>query len=91
MSQHSSPLSVPEYVDYRAQSTALEDVAAYRRGRLTVTETGQDPERIAVAVVTANLFALFRAEPILGRTFNDAVQRRARLVLPSAGDGSSVS
>jgi hypothetical protein len=63
------PLSIPEYVDYRAQSRTLEDVAAYRRGRLTVTETGQEPERVAVGVVTANLFPLLRVAPVLGRTF----------------------
>jgi putative ABC transport system permease protein len=62
-------LSPPEFVDYRAQSASLEDVAAWSRRSLTVGGVGAEPERVVAAAVTDNLFRLLRVQPIHGRSF----------------------
>ncbi len=61
------PLSPPEFVDYRAESRALEDVAAYARRSITVG--GAEPERVVGAAASANLFSVLRVQPIAGRGF----------------------
>ena len=52
------PLSGPEYIDYRAQTRALEDVAAYLSAGATLTadDAGAEPTRVSQVVGTANLF-----------------------------------
>jgi putative ABC transport system permease protein len=63
------PLSNPEFVDYRAEARALEDVAAWTRLSVTVGGPGAEPERASAAAVSGNLFSLLRVAPALGRTF----------------------
>jgi len=65
----SFPLSNPEFVDYRAEARALEDVAAWTRLSTTVGGPGAEPERVASAGVSGNLFSVLRVSPALGRTF----------------------
>ena len=67
------PLSGPEFSDYRAQTRALEDVAAFVQagGTLTTDEAAADPIRIFQVLGTANLFTTLGVEPALGRTFVD--------------------
>lgn len=64
------PLSNPEYLDYAAHTRALEDVAAYATRTITVGSPGGEPERVAAAAVTRNLFAVLRTAPALGRAFS---------------------
>ena len=61
------PLSPPEFVDYRTESRALQDVAAYARRSITVG--GGEPERVVSAAASANLFSVLRVQPIAGRAF----------------------
>jgi putative ABC transport system permease protein len=63
------PLSNPEFVDYKQQSRALEDVSAWSRLAVTVGGPGAEPERVAGAAVTANLLSVLRVKPALGRGF----------------------
>ena len=63
------PLSNPEYIEYRDHTRALSDIAAYRTASVTVTNAGAEPERVPAALVSANLFPLLGATPVLGRTF----------------------
>jgi putative ABC transport system permease protein len=65
------PLSNPEFLDYQQNTKALQDVAAYGSRTATVGGDGVDPERVAAAAVTGNLFGLLRVAPVLGRTFSD--------------------
>jgi putative ABC transport system permease protein len=65
-------LSNPEYLDYQAHSRALEGVAAFAGGSVTVGGAGSDPERVASASVTGNLFSVLRTAPHLGRGFSAA-------------------
>ena len=57
-----------EVVDYRRRATTLEQVAAWGEGQVNITG-GAEPERVAAAQVTANLFSTLGAAPIAGRTF----------------------
>jgi putative ABC transport system permease protein len=78
-------LSAPEYLDYRQQTRALEDVAAAREQSVTVG--GAEPERVMAVAVTGNLFSVLRAAPILGRTFSPDEMKPggARVVVLSYG------
>ena len=53
---------------YRKQARTLQDVAAWADGQVNLTGDGE-PERVASAAVTANLFAVLGVSPKLGRVF----------------------
>jgi putative ABC transport system permease protein len=53
---------------YRQQSRTLADVGAWADGQVNLTGDGE-PERVASAFVTANLFSVLGASPIKGRVF----------------------
>src|SRR5262245_25743674 len=57
-----------EVVDYRRRSQSLSDVAAWGEGQVNLTGDGE-PERVAMANVSANVFSVLGAQPIVGRTF----------------------
>ncbi|HEX6132364.1 MAG TPA: ABC transporter permease [Longimicrobiales bacterium] len=63
------PVSPPEYFDYRAQSTSLEDAAAHHAYRATLLADDGTALSIRGAAATANLFDVLRARPALGRAF----------------------
>jgi putative ABC transport system permease protein len=71
------PLSGPEFIDYRAQTRALEEVAAFVQlgATLTTDETAAEPIRVFQVQSTANLFATLGVEPALGRTFREGEDR----------------
>ena len=62
------PLSYPDFADFRAQNRTLESVATYDRSTSTLTGSGE-PLHIDASIVSANLFDILRAQPLLGRTF----------------------
>src|SRR5262249_49384071 len=71
------PISASEYIDYRNESQALEQTAAY--GTVDFNMTGQDlPERVSGAEVTAGLFPLLGVNPVLGRTFVSEENQQGR-------------
>ena len=60
--------SLPQLRDYREQSRAFEDMGGYYYGSRNLT--GVDgPERALVGFVTANMFAVLQASPVIGRAF----------------------
>jgi putative ABC transport system permease protein len=61
-------LSLPDFVDLRKQSRALESVAANTDASFTLTNLG-DPLHVHAEVVSADMFTVLRAAPALGRTF----------------------
>jgi putative ABC transport system permease protein len=69
------PLSPPEFVDYRQQSRAFEDVSAWSHEEITVGGPGAEPERVAAAAVSANMLSLLRVAPALGRGFTSDEDR----------------
>jgi putative ABC transport system permease protein len=61
--------SAPEYHDWRAEQTTFEDLAASRGAASFVTRGAIGPESLRVWAVSANLFAVLKSTPALGRTF----------------------
>ena len=61
-------VSYPDYLDYRAQTTALQSLTAFTNGRVTVTfESGS--YALTAAAVDANFFETIGVRPLRGRTF----------------------
>jgi predicted permease len=61
-------VSVPNFVDWRAQQDAFEGMTAYSVGSFDLVGGGA-PERVRGVRANANLFAVLRAKPELGRAF----------------------
>jgi predicted permease len=60
--------SVPDLVDWAAQSTTVEQFGAFRYGTATLTGHGA-PARISLVRTTAEMFSLWGIAPSLGRVF----------------------
>jgi len=63
------PAKAAEYVDYRDQTQSFESIAAFNTSDFNFIG-GQQPERIAGASVSANLFPMLGALPELGSLFS---------------------
>jgi len=57
------------YVDWKAQNQAFEDMAALNWKNFNLTGDGE-PERILAHGVTANFFSLLGIQPVIGRNFS---------------------
>ncbi|HEY9230892.1 MAG TPA: ABC transporter permease, partial [Blastocatellia bacterium] len=79
-------VSPANFLDWKEQSDAFEDMAALYDTRLNLTDVA-DPEEIAAQRVTLNTFDLLGAQPMLGRTFepDDAQPGRQDSVVLSYG------
>ena len=64
------PLSNPEFLDYKAHTTALQDVAAFSHTSVTIGGPEGEPERVQAGAVTGNLFDVLRVQPAMGRSFS---------------------
>jgi putative ABC transport system permease protein len=60
------PVSLPDYLEIKAQATTFEDALAMTSGPLSLTGTGE-PLAVGAAHVTANLFRLWDVPPVAGR------------------------
>ncbi|MGH9311610.1 MAG: ABC transporter permease, partial [Vicinamibacterales bacterium] len=58
-----------EVLDYRARGRTFHTVAAWSDGQINVTGGGAEPERVAYAQATANIFDALVVRPIAGRTY----------------------
>jgi putative ABC transport system permease protein len=67
-------VSYPNYLDWRAQQTTLENLAA-RLPAGGVLTGGGDPERITGRLVTASFFPTLGVKPQVGRFFNEEEDR----------------
>ena len=61
---------------WRRQTTAFQDVSAYRFSVVNITGDAT-PEQVGAAYVSADFFRLFGAVPIMGRTFSQDEDRPA--------------
>jgi len=59
----------PDYVQWRASATSLEDMALARNIYTTLSAANDDPNAYFTTEVTANMFALLGVRPFLGRDF----------------------
>jgi len=67
-----SPVSPPDFLDWRAQTTAFSEMAAASSFEDDLHATlagGSQPERVPSGAVTANYFQLLGVSPALGRDF----------------------
>src|SRR5579864_171159 len=60
--------SLPDFLDWRAQMPAFDDMAAFGSTAYTLRGTAE-PLRVTAMRATANLFALWQLRPVVGRTF----------------------
>jgi putative ABC transport system permease protein len=63
-------VSVAKFEEWRASATAFEDIAALVPAPVTLP-SAEGPERVVGAEVSPSFFRVLRAEPLLGRTFDD--------------------
>ncbi len=68
-------ISEPEYLDYRRQTRAMEDVAAYQWEQANLSSDGVEPVRIRTVAATSNLFSILRVAPAHGRVFSEEESR----------------
>ena len=61
--------SYPDFLDWRAETRAFEDLAAYASSAFNLSDDAAAPERLSGVRVTANAFQALRVEPVLGRHF----------------------
>ena len=79
-------VSAPNFVDWSAQTRAMEGLAAFRSWGFVLTGA-DEPERVVGARVSDNLFSLLGVRPLRGRTLvpGDARPGSHRVVLLSEG------
>ena len=70
-------VSVPNFMDWRAQSDAFTGIAAYQYGDFNLREE-QQPVRAVGATVTANFFDVLGATPQAGRAFLEGEDQAGR-------------
>lgn len=75
--------SYPNYFDMRAENDVFEQLAAFRRTEMTLTDSGT-PIQLRGLVVSWNLFTVLRVTPSLGRPFTPDDERpESRTVIVS--------
>ena len=63
-------VSIPDYLDRRAQAPAIEDATLFTNRSVTLAEGGQ-PEQVRALAVTPSFFSTLRRQPALGRGFTE--------------------
>jgi predicted permease len=80
-------VSVPEFREYRAATRALSHAAAYNFGQANLADGTQAADRVAMASVTSDFFAVVGVAPALGRPFepgDDAAGAPCRVIVSDA-------
>ena len=65
-----APASLPDFLDWQTQNQSFEYLAAYQSGTMFF-DAGNGTQDTRVGLVTPAFFALFRVNPVLGRTFTE--------------------
>ena len=68
-------ISYPNFLDWQRDNRSFETMAAYRSTDGSITGVGQ-PENVQAERVSANFFSILGVNPILGRNFSSAEDRR---------------
>jgi putative ABC transport system permease protein len=77
---HPTNLSYPAFFDYRSGNRVFEQIVCYRDEGFTLTGRGQ-PIQVSGEIVSADLFALLRVQPALGRGFLRSEEARGEHVV----------
>ncbi|HVS32999.1 MAG TPA: ABC transporter permease [Thermoanaerobaculia bacterium] len=67
--------SGPDFFDFQSQSRSFEGLAGWAGAQLNLTDATRPPQRIGVAGVTHNFFALLGVAPQRGRAFTETEDR----------------
>src|SRR5262245_28729988 len=78
--------SLPDFLDWRAQASSFEALAAMTNTRFNVTGAGE-PEVVNGGIATANLLHVFGVVPSVGRGFRDDEERGAAPRVAMLGEG----
>ncbi|HKP86346.1 MAG TPA: ABC transporter permease [Blastocatellia bacterium] len=65
-----NPASPPDFADWKAQNQVFEEMATFTPGGFSLTG-GDEAERLQGANVSPSLFTVLRAQPRIGRAFQD--------------------
>ena len=68
-------LSYADFKDLREHASTIESIAAFANRSLTISDGQGEPERYSGATVSAALFPMIGARPIVGRDFTPADDR----------------
>jgi len=79
-------VSPANYLDWKAQSTAFEQMAVYTDTRLSLS-TSNDPLSLIGAVVSSEFFSVLRSNAMQGRTFTPDEERPGRDQVVVIGHG----
>ncbi|HEX6972974.1 MAG TPA: ABC transporter permease, partial [Vicinamibacterales bacterium] len=63
-------VSIPDFLDRKAQAPAIEDATLFTNRGMTLAGDGR-PEQLRGLAVTPSFFSTFRRQPFLGRGFTD--------------------
>ena len=63
-------VSIPDYLDRRAQAPAIEDATLFTGRSVTLAQGGQ-PEQVRALAVTPSFFSTLGRHPVLGRGFTE--------------------
>ena len=78
-------VSVGDFADWRKRSTSFANMAAIQFVGMTLS-TGDSPERVSGAKVTASLFPTYGVAPELGRVFTEAEDQPGQAAVVVLGD-----
>lgn len=73
-----APLTVPDFLDFKAQSTTLLHLSAMQGESIGLTSDNGAPERVAGVRVSGDFFELLGARPRVGRLLTPADDRPGR-------------
>ncbi len=68
-------VSAPDYHDWHDQNDVFESLAYYSSDQEPV-RAGAEPERVTIAVVTSEFFQVMKVQPVAGRLFLPAEQKK---------------
>ncbi|HLM56858.1 MAG TPA: ABC transporter permease [Pyrinomonadaceae bacterium] len=69
--QRQNVLNPGNFLDWKEQADAFEDIAAFFDRRINLTGEGGEPQEVSIQYATPNLFRVLGVEPIKGRTLAD--------------------
>src|SRR5262245_59184786 len=70
-------VTAPDYKDFKAQSSSIDDIAIFSNVYYTMTGLGE-PEQLHAVLVTPSYFSLFGVQPVIGRAFTPEDVRSAQ-------------
>ncbi len=64
-----------DFLAFQQRTQTLEALAGYREDALTIAPEGREPARETGALVTLDYFRVIRTAPLMGRTFDPAIDK----------------